>query len=138
MATSPVPPIPATSLSLDATVFFGKKHIRRATSKMANIYLGDHTNAQDFVIPPGSELTPSSVITSFRHPTNVVIISVSSPITVVLTMADETETTLLVNQLMMIDDGIFVIETLNYSAEEVSVQIASLEMNSGPTLTPQV
>jgi hypothetical protein len=134
MATSPVPPIPATSLSLDATVFLGKNHVRRAASKLANVYLGDHTNAQDFVIQPGSELVPSSVTTSFRHPTKVVVVSASSPITLMLTMPGGVQTTLLVNQLMMLDDGIFIIEALNYNPTEVRVQIVSLESNDGPTL----
>jgi hypothetical protein len=51
-------------------------------------------------------------------------------------MTDGTQVALLVNQLMMLDDGIFVIEALNYSSAEVSMQIVSLELNSGPTLDP--
>jgi hypothetical protein len=129
MATSPVPPIPSNSLSLDATIFLGKNHVRRVASKLANVYTGDNTNAQDFVIPAASNGIPGEISAAFSKQTTLLIATVSSPVQVEITFGENggfSTKVIPLNQLLMLDSGVTSVRFLNSSLSEIQAQVVSL------------
>ncbi len=112
---------PDTSMSIDATVWFGKHGLRRMAAKAANLYFGNNTSAQDLTIPIGD----GSLSVAFTGPTTALFLVVSKPVTVDLTI-DDIVSTVAVNQLLAIDSGVIELLFSNDNAEEVYGQLVTI------------
>lgn len=114
-----------TSLSIDATVWLGQNKVRRVGAKTANVFLGDNNNAQNLTLGAGSTGAPTMLNTAFSSPTSMMVLTVSSPIQVYLTIGVST-LQMTVNQLLMIDSGVAALVLSNSSAAPVYAQLLTV------------
>jgi hypothetical protein len=122
---------PDTSLSIDTTVWLGKLGLRRVAAKAANLYFGNNTSAQDLTIPVGN----NSLAVAFTEATSILVLVVSQPVTVQLTMGTLVST-VMVNQLLTIDSGVIALSFSNANATDVYAQLVSMT-NDGVSIAGQ-